>query len=221
VRNVTFERTSCVQMKQVCMILRYLSQLVYTLLQTRTDTEAEVRIASEVGASATAMTYRNSGAEPTDAAHRQRLLKHMATLSLSPASPRLGMSVWPVSPGRGSPVRPVSAQFDGRCTIASPQRLATPNRSRRIAFPTGTLPGKSNNGVILPERIALRELYMNPPKEPAYVNDSRRGSVRLAVYDTPGPASAPKRQEFARCAEARGLGGVFARSNAGCVPYCP
>ena len=73
----------------------------------------------------------------------------------------------------------------------------------------------------LPARIAHRQMYLSPPKEPQYVNDARRGSVRFAVYDTPAPCNAPKRQEFARCAEARGNGGVFARSHAGCLPYNP
>jgi hypothetical protein len=118
-------------------------------------------------------------------------------------------------------VRPVSATFDGRCTISAPQRLLTPSRSRRTAFPTGSSPGRGENGMSLPERISLKQMYLSPPKEPRYVNDARKGSVQFAVYDTPAPCTAPKRQEFARCAEARGMGGVFARSHAGCLPYCP
>ena len=154
----------------------------------------------------------------SSSADRQRLLRHMATMSprLELRSPRS-----PMSPGRGTTVRPVSATFDGRCTISSPQRLLTPSRSRRIAFPTGIRPGREPQGVGLPARIAHRQMYLSPPKEPQYVNDARRGSVRFAVYDTPAPFNAPKRQEFARCAEARGNGGVFARSHAGCLPYNP
>ena len=73
----------------------------------------------------------------------------------------------------------------------------------------------------LPAGITHRQMYLRMTKETQYVNDARRHSVRFAVYDTPAPFNAPKRQEFARCAEARGNGGVFARSHAGCLPYNP
>jgi len=164
------------------------------------------------------MTSRGSAESPGTPAHRHRLLQQMATISSrglasSPlSSPRL----------RGSPVRPVSTSFDGRRTLSSPQRLSTPGRSRRIAFPTGVCtPGKENSGIVLEDRLKQRQLYISPPREPRYVNDARKGSVCLAVLDVPSPCNAPKRQEFARAAEARGMGGVFPRSHAGCLPYCP
>lgn len=166
------------------------------------------------------MTYRGSTAESGSVAHRHRLLRHMATMSprgLDATSP-----LSPVSPGRGSPVRPISSSFDGRRTLSSPQRLSTPGRSRRIAFPTGVFtPGKENQGVVLEDRLRIKQIYINPPREPLYVNDARMGSVRFAVMDVAAPCNAPKRQEFARAAEARGMGGVFTRSHAGCLPYCP
>lgn len=176
-----------------------------------------------VSSSARAMTYRSSmSPDENSDSHKLRLLRHMTTMSFSPLLDVTSPRRWSMSPSsRGSQVRPVSASFDGRCTIAIPKRLVTPDRSRRTAFPTGALPGKDNSGKILPERIALKQLYLSPPKEPQYVNDSRRGSIRFAFHDVPAPMNAPKRQEFARCAEARGMGGVFARSHAGCLPYCP
>ena len=174
------------------------------------------------GASAGTMNYRGRDADENSASHRQRLLRNMATMTFSSRLDGTSPRQSPTSPScRGSPVRPISATFDGRCTIASPKRLMTPDRSRRTVFPTGTLPGKDNCGMVLPKRIALRQLYVSPPREPQYVNDARRGSIRFAVHDVPSPVNAPKRQEFARCAEARGMGGVFARSHAGCLPYCP
>ena len=154
---------------------------------------------------------------------RQRLLRQMTTMS---ASPRYHASIpcrspAGLSPGRGAPVRPVTASFDGRRTISSPQRLMTSTRSRRTFTPTGTPPGKDFLGMDLSNRLTLKQLYLNPPREPQYVNDARRGSIRFAVLNVPAPAGAPKRQEFARCAEARGMGGVFSRSHAGCLPYRP
>eukprot|EP00288_Rhodomonas_lens_P006658 CAMPEP_0177724000 /NCGR_PEP_ID=MMETSP0484_2-20121128/18500_1 /TAXON_ID=354590 /ORGANISM="Rhodomonas lens, Strain RHODO" /LENGTH=144 /DNA_ID=CAMNT_0019236449 /DNA_START=295 /DNA_END=729 /DNA_ORIENTATION=- len=119
------------------------------------------------------------------------------------------------------PVRAVTATFDGRVTIPKPKRLVTPSRSRRSEIGAGGCPsGKDAFGIPLPERLALKELYLSPPRSPAYVNDTK-GNVRLATYQVEAPQTAPKRGEFCRLAVASSKGGVFARNFAGCLPWTP
>jgi hypothetical protein len=74
----------------------------------------------------------------------------------------------------------------------------------------GYPPGKhASIGLPLRERLVLKELYLSPPKEPNYVNDSTRGKVNIAVCNVEASMTAPKRCEFARLACAKGKGGVI------------
>ena len=74
----------------------------------------------------------------------------------------------------------------------------------------GYPPGKDASiGLPLRERLVLKELYVSPPKEPNYVNDSTRGKVNIAVCNVEASMTAPKRCEFARLACAKGKGGVI------------
>jgi len=74
----------------------------------------------------------------------------------------------------------------------------------------GYPPGKDASiGLPLRERLVLKELYLSPPKEPNYVNDSTRGKVNIAVCNVEASMTAPKRCEFARLACAKGKGGVI------------
>ena len=161
------------------------------------------------------MTYKASTADSISAGEpRQR---RIASMTLT-----RGTTHSSASPTRmPSPIRPISATFDGRCTIACPKRLLTPSRTRRTEFPTGASAGKDTMGTAIQDRIAEKNLFLKPARNLAYVNDSRRGSIRFAVYETAGLVSAPTSASFSRCADARGSGGVWTRSIAGCVPYRP
>ena len=89
-------------------------------------------------------------------------------------------------------------------------------------WPHAYPPGKDANiGVPLRDRLALKDLYLSPPKVPNYVNASERGSVGIAVFGVEAPLTAPKRGEFARFACASSKGGVFPRAFAGCLPWTP
>ena len=166
------------------------------------------------------MTYKASTADSISAAEpRQRLLASMTRIPTRGMNHSRSLSTSPTR--MPSPIRPISATFDGRCTIARPKRLLTPSRTRRTEFPTGASPGKDTMGTAIQDRIAEKNLFLKPARNLAYVNDSRRGSIRFAVYETAGLVSAPTSASFSRCADARGCGGVWTRSIAGCVPYRP
>uniref|UniRef100_A0A7S0H8A7 Uncharacterized protein n=1 Tax=Hanusia phi TaxID=3032 RepID=A0A7S0H8A7_9CRYP len=149
---------------------------------------------------------------------------HLRTNASSSASYSSGASS---SIGTLSPIfamaqiRPASSTFDGRVTIPKRFQFATATRSRRTALPTGAVPGKSELGISLQNRLKERRIYLNPPREHIYINNALEGSVKIVYNRVEPPSPATKRQEFQRCAVAKFRGGVFARTHAGCPPYVP
>lgn len=106
-------------------------------------------------------------------------------------------------------------------TVPIPYRLMTPSRSRRVIYGSGAPSGKAHPGITLEDRISMQQVYLNPPKEPLYINDRTTGKVLVRQQVLEGPATSPKRNEFSRFAVARSRGGIFPRGPGGCVPYVP
>lgn len=114
-----------------------------------------------------------------------------------------------------------SPRGEKSATTPHPFRLMTPSRSRRIIYSSGAPSGKSNPGIVLEDRIKMQQVYLNPPREPLFINDSTSGNVVVRLQVLEGPATSPKRNEFSRFAVARSRGGIFPRGPGGCVPYVP
>ena len=106
-------------------------------------------------------------------------------------------------------------------TVPVPYRFMTPSRSRRVIYGSGAPSGKAHPGITLEDRISMQKVYLNPPKEPLYINDRAAGKVMVRLQVLEGPATSPKRNEFSRFAVARSRGGIFPRGTGGCVPYVP
>ena len=181
------------------------------------------------------LTLGTNNEMTTEGLRRKMLLRQMTGISPTglrgstrlPLSPQSGShsggsASVPGSP-LGSPMRPVTAYFDGRQTVPVKRRLQSAGRTRRTNFPTGVAtPGMDaeNPGLDLSTRLRNYQLYVKPPRARLYVNDPRRGSFEIVGEPEP-PHNAPKGQEFARLGLAIAMGGVFPRGPAGCVPFRP